>query len=96
MKCTHCPAESPEKITEVIHSNGTKHLRVECADCGKFLGYKRQNIIARNFLMPFGKYKDKTVGWIFENDLNYFNWAKDKLRGAVQDRFMEVGLEKSI
>jgi ribosomal protein S27E len=29
--------------------------------------------------IKFGKYKCQTLQWIIDNDINYFNWVKDKL-----------------
>lgn len=39
-----CGAEicAPKKTVQIF-SNGTKHIRVECETCGKFLGYEKQN-----------------------------------------------------
>ena len=36
--------------------NGTKHLRQSCRSCGKFLGFKQQEL-PDSWIFPFGKYK---------------------------------------
>ncbi len=39
------------------------------------------------FLMPFGKHKGKTLGWIAENDVLYLDWlvGSPDLRGPLRD-----------
>lgn len=34
----------------------------------------------REYVMPFGKYKDLTLGEIEENDMPYLNWMKENIR----------------
>lgn len=33
-----------------------------------------------------GKYRDKDIAWVIENDINYMKWAKDKLFSAYTTR----------
>ena len=50
--------------------NGTRHLRQTCRDCNKFLGFKQQPL-ADDFVMPFGKHKGK----LFKDlDIGYLEW----------------------
>lgn len=58
---------------EVVHSNGTKHIRRECRDCGKFYGFKR-HVPNSEFKMPFGKFIGKDLSQVLETDPHYFEW----------------------
>ena len=34
----------------------------------------------REYVMPFGKYKNSTLGEIEENDVQYLNWMKENIK----------------
>lgn len=36
-----------------------------------------------NELLPFGKYSDKTIKWVLENDVQYLLWFADKSRTFI-------------
>ena len=40
---------------------------------------KRKKGFKYGTIVWFGKHKDKTIKWIIENDLLYFNWLKTKI-----------------
>lgn len=65
MNCLH------EYTKETIQTfkNGTKHIRVECDSCGRFLRYKPQNI--ENYKLWFGQYKGQELKDV---PLSYLNW----------------------
>mgnify|MGYP003114213078 CR=1 FL=1 len=68
--------------------NGTTHLRMDCKDCNKFIGYKQQMIDPEVFTFPFGKHKGLAIyetpndylEWLLNQD-----WLKDNLRTAIND-----------
>jgi hypothetical protein len=69
--CKH----SVYSITEKVFKNGSIHLEKRCKECNKHLGYEPQNKpIEESFVLPFGKYKGKTLKFIFDTDFNYLDW----------------------
>ena len=50
--------------------NGTKHIRMKCKACNKFLGYKQQKL-PLDYVLHFGKHKGKRVKDI---DREYLQW----------------------
>ena len=38
----------------------------------------RDDSWAFEYKMPFGKYRDESLGWIAENDMNYLEWLEGK------------------
>ena len=47
--------------------------------------YKYMN--ARNTTLNFGKYKNKTLDYVYDNDLNYFTWlSKNSYSDFIKDR----------
>lgn len=48
-------------------------------DLSKVRKYK----LKEYYYIPFGKYVGKSWKWIYENDLQYFNWLKDKCDNPI-------------
>ena len=70
--------------------NGITHRELFCTACGAHQRFLRQDKPAAEHVMPFGKYKGKTLGWIKKNDLGYFQWAAEQLKGGMGLRFKEL------
>lgn len=91
-KCKKC--KSIEfKFEEITFSNNTKHRRKSCANCGLWVGYVAQVHPAEenlNFIMPFGRHKDKTLEQIYLEDPSYFKWAIRELKGSINLRFKSI------
>jgi len=72
---------------EVTFKNGAKHLEVRVKNPdgspGRFVKFEGRPLDLNeifNFQMPWGQYKDKTIGEIFSKDFNYLLWlSKQKL-----------------
>ena len=43
-------------------------------------------------LIPFGKYKGKTLEWIYFNDKSYFKWLKNISKDYIQEAIAEFTL----
>ena len=56
----------------VIFKNGITHIKVECADCGKFLKWQKKP--SSDFTLWFGKHKGKCLK---EVPLDYLKWLKN-------------------
>lgn len=93
MICSFCKTEVKINITPIVQSNGRKQLSRRCTDCNTWFGFERQDIESKEFKMPFGKFKDKTLSWIYSNDLNYFTWALKNMTGSLKVRLTEVAEE---
>tara|TARA_R100000951_G_scaffold99711_1_gene90187 strand:+ start:601 stop:879 length:279 start_codon:yes stop_codon:yes gene_type:complete len=68
--------------------NNTQHLRLECADCGKFLGFKQQPIDPQQYIIHFGKYKGKKLSDCPDDYLEWLrlqSWIKDNLKFALDE-----------
>ena len=65
--------------------NGVEHLRIECKDCNKFLGYKQQDL-KEDYILPFGKYKGQKpkdvpqsyLVWLYKQNI------KDNLKKYIE------------
>ena len=72
-----------------LFKNGVTHIRVECAECGKFIKYKPQKI--DDYVLFFGKYKGKMLK---EVPISYLNWyiqnGSDKKIVKRMKLFLEV------
>lgn len=83
MECNH------EEVKETIQifKNGTKHIRINCLKCGKFLGYKQQTIEPEKYVFHFGKYKGKKLIEVEEHYLVWLlnqDWVKNNLKEAIK------------
>jgi len=56
--------------------------------------YRRQPITKRDWVIPFGKYKDKTIAFLMDADPQYLQWCIDKdvieLDHILQDEFEQL------
>lgn len=69
-----------EAIKEHVNlRNGGFHIRLNCSACGAFLKFQQHS---KNQILHFGKYKNKDISWIAENDQSYLysllKWKKLK------------------
>ena len=81
-----CNCSEAEKIEKIqTFKNGTKHLRQECKECGKFLGYKQQEV-SLDYVLPYGKFKGSKLEDI---PIDYLRWlyndagTKENLKEAI-------------
>tara|TARA_R100000388_G_scaffold94681_1_gene82745 strand:+ start:1223 stop:1492 length:270 start_codon:yes stop_codon:yes gene_type:complete len=71
-----------------VFKNGTQHIRKNCETCGKFLGYKQQEIDPEKYIFHFGKYKGKKLIDVEEHYLNWLrnqDWVKNNLKTAINN-----------
>jgi hypothetical protein len=90
ISCKRCH-EKEVDVREVTFANGTKHLKATCCACGGFIQYVQQEIEGdqSDFLMPFGKHKDKTLLMIAMDDPDYLIWASENLKGSIKQRVIK-------
>ena len=87
-KCKYCNSFNLDKML-VEHSNKTIHQKVTCRDCKKCSGFE-QIVENKDFRMPFGKYKGKSITEIIIQDLKYAMWASEKFSSKnIRERFRE-------
>jgi len=92
-KCKYCDSFNLDKIL-VEHSNKTIHQKVTCRDCKKCSGFE-QVVENKDFRMPFGKYKGKSITEIIGQDRKYAIWASEEIdSNNIRKRFKE-GLLKT-
>ena len=82
LSCGHSIDNIKEEIQ--IFKNNTKHLRMSCNLCNRFIGYKQQDL-PENYTLSFGKYKGLSIDQIKIKDHSYLSWLleqeiKDNLR----------------
>lgn len=81
MRCRRC--DSPFICVSVQRfRNGSSHLRSECKDCGRFVGYLRQHDDAATFLLCFGKHRGKSLSQVMEADPMWVDWAIGNLKSS--------------
>ncbi|OFW47573.1 MAG: hypothetical protein A2163_00695 [Actinobacteria bacterium RBG_13_35_12] len=90
MGCKRCGSvDLAEK--KVIFKNNTEHLEIRCNACKKVQGYKKQTSgDDDNFIMPFGKYRGKTIKEIIALDIGYARWGIENLKNNISTRFKEI------
>lgn len=78
-------------IKKTALPNGGFHKQAFCSGCGVFI--KNLQHSAKNIL-HFGKYKDKDIHWVAENDLQYLYYLLDwdKLKISTREA-IEILLE---
>lgn len=88
--CRRCGKLGHFKISEMVFSNGTKHLQQNCIYCSSFNGYKMQEATkekALKFVFPFGQYKGNTILSVYKQNKDYLKFIakKDKKISALCD-----------
>ena len=59
------------------------HISAYCKGCGVFLKHVPKNILNDDFVLYFGKYKDRTVKSLIEGtkeEYNYLVWLRDNAK----------------
>jgi len=85
MKCQSCKLEFTE--LEAIKEKSGNHLKASCPSCKRYVKFLSQSEPCGDDVMPFGKYKGKTVEKICIEDEEYGQWASDNLTGRFQKSF---------
>jgi len=71
---------------ELMHDYTTirtgPHLKASCNQCGRFLKFIKSKTNAE-FLMPFGKYKGKSISEIIEKHPEYVRWLMQQKEFSV-------------
>ena len=79
-----CPACGEDTYTEPKENR----LGLYCIKCG-WIRWLPQNW--SDFIMPFGKYKGKTISEIKEIDFNYIQWGAENIDiEDIQNKFEEA------
>ena len=90
--CNFCNGETQAELQ--TFANGTKHMRITCVACKRFNGFAPQeHPDISKFVMPIGKYKNKTLSDIDMVDPDYLRWAAENMEGNLSRRiesFFEV------
>lgn len=76
MTCKHC-GHTETQTTKQFFKNNAEHLRVECAACYRFIGYKPKATtleLAAKFTMPYGKYQGMRLDQLAARDMSYLEW----------------------
>lgn len=73
MKCKHCGSQYLNTYFQTI--KGIQHLRGECLQCGRGLGFIKQNLPVGDFTFYSGKHKGKMIKNVWEIDQGYVVWA---------------------
>jgi uncharacterized protein (DUF3820 family) len=82
VKCEH---KTKNKISRTF-KNGTTHVELRCDDCGVFCGFEAQEKSPEQiaaWIMPFGKYKGKSLSEINQLDSDYLQWCLENMDGKV-------------
>lgn len=85
LKCYKCDKEFSKD--EVKKEKVGVHLKAICPLCGSYIKFLEQTEPSGDDILPFGKYKDKSVDWICTNDNEYALWASDNLKGRYKRAF---------
>lgn len=74
---------------EQIFSDGTRHIRLTCGQCGRFQQY-RKKVNNNEFTMPYGKHKGEKIIDIVHSDRKYAVWISENSHSHnLRDRFRE-------
>lgn len=81
-RCRHCGGE----LFQVTCERGPHFARLGCRGCGRFAGWvpKPWTIArARSFVLPFGKYRGRTLGALAATDAGrgYVQWLAANVEG---------------
>ena len=76
-----------EKIQEF--KNGTKHLRTSCSNCGRFRGYKQQEL-KDDYILYFGKYKGEKIVDIKDNAYLIWLLEQEFIKENVKNKIKEL------
>ena len=84
MRCPKCESSQTTEAPQTF-KNGLVHIRVTCAGCKSFLGWKPQN---KPLVMPFGKHKGKPLELIPDSYLDWLlsqAFVKGRLKKRISD-----------
>ena len=84
MRCMKCESSQTTEAPQTFKNN-VVHIRVACAGCKSFLGWKPQN---KPFAMPFGKHKGKPLELIPDS---YLDWLLSQafVKGMFKKRISD-------
>lgn len=85
------PKPCPKCGNRTYLTRSGHHIKWSCINCGylKFLPQKSEN-----FIMPFGKYKGKSLIEILTVDEEYLCWANLNMDEKISKRIKEVILNQ--
>lgn len=64
---------------KIIETNQELKLQLANNNGARYKNHRKKKGFTFESAIRFGKYKGQTIQWIIDNDINYFNWVKDKL-----------------
>ena len=64
---------------KIIESDEELKSQLEKNNGARYKNHRKKKGFKLLSEIRFGKYKGKTLQWIIDNDINYFNWVKDKI-----------------
>jgi len=78
LKCKKCESTKVE-VKEREFKNGTIHNEAICMDCSTHNGFLERTP-PENFMLPFGKYKDKALSHVYKIDKEYILWVFENVK----------------
>jgi len=74
----------------ILENDQELKLKLESNNGKRYRKHRNKKGFNLNSYVKFGKYKGKTIQWIIENDLNYFNWLSQKILTHTEvDEFLK-------
>jgi hypothetical protein len=78
LTCKKCGCINEPITSEKTFKNGTTHTEARCKHCNQFLQYLAHDPNPLE-LIPFGKYKGRSIMSIAHEDYDYALWASENL-----------------
>jgi transposase-like protein len=87
--CRFCNSDNI-KLRDVVYSNGSKHVKLSCFECGRHYTVQQGNPLQDNDICFLPKHKGKTWIDVAREDMKYLEWCsenleKESLRNKIAD-----------
>jgi len=87
LDCGHFHVTESNELNEIdchackklIENDLELKSRLEKNNGKRYDNHRRRKGFEASSTIRFGKYKTKTIQWIIDNDMEYFNWLKGKI-----------------
>lgn len=75
--CTHCQCLTIHVVDARVNLAQTLFLKAKCIECGEFSPTRSLAASDSPFIMPFGKYKGRSLNEILCDDAGYIRWLAE-------------------